>query len=357
MAAGHQTTEIRYSLSSDTFFLTMTPSFHHFGIIGAGAWGTALASSILRAGRDVTLWAHADAVADLINDAQENTLHLPGVKLDPRLKATVDLVDLDDCEAWIIATPAQHVRSIAHDLAHVAGDNTGPVVIAAKGIELKTSALMSEVVAAELPRHPLAVLSGPSFASEVVRGKPAALTLATKYKALGEELAAALTTPTLRLYRTDDVVGAQIGGAVKNVLAVACGIVAGRGLGENARAALVTRGLAEIMRLGTALGGRMETMMGLSGIGDLVLTCSSTQSRNTSLGMALGQGKALADILASRASVTEGVSTAASALALAHKHHVEMPIVAAVDAILNHYADIDQTINGLLARPTKSETV
>ena len=337
--------------------MTTHQIFRHFGVIGAGAWGTALASSILRTGCDVTFWAHAAAVADAINNTHENTLHLPSVKLDPRLRATTELAELAGCDVWIIATPAQRVRAITHDLAHIAEENTGTVVIASKGIELKTSALMSEIVAAQLPRHPLAVLSGPSFAIEVAQGKPAALTLATKYKALGEDLAQALAAPALRLYRTDDVVGAQIGGAVKNVMAVACGIVGGRNMGENARAALVTRGLAEIMRLGKALGGRVETMMGLSGVGDLILTCSSPQSRNTSLGIALGQGKALADILASRSSVTEGVSTAAAAHALAQKHQVEMPIVAAVDAILNHKADIDKTISELLARPQKSETV
>lgn len=337
--------------------MTAHQDSHHFGIIGAGAWGTALASSILCAGKKVTLWAHTASVADAIHGAHENTQHLPGIKLDPQLKATTRLADLALCEAWIVATPAQCVRAIAHDLTHVAGENTAPVLIASKGIELKTSALMSEVVAEVLPRHPLAVLSGPSFATEVAQGKPAALTLATKHIKLGEDLAKALTTPALRLYRTEDVVGAQIGGAVKNVLAVACGIVAGRDMGENARAAILTRGLAEIMRLGIALGGRAETMMGLSGVGDLVLTCSSTQSRNMSLGMALGQGKNLADILAARASVTEGVPTAAAAHTLAQKHYVEMPIVAAVDAILNHNADIDQTIRDLLARPQKAETV
>jgi glycerol-3-phosphate dehydrogenase (NAD(P)+) len=330
-------------------------SFRRFGVIGAGAWGTALASMLLRAGHDVIFWAHADAVSEAINTRHENTPHLPGVKLDERLRATAKLADLAACEAWIIATPAQRLRGIARDLAQIARDNTAPVIIASKGIEQKTSALMSEIVATELPRHPLAVLSGPSFASEVVQGKPAALTLATKYKVLGEDLAAALAASTLRIYRTDDVVGAQIGGAVKNVLAVACGIVAGRQMGENARAALITRGLAEIMRLGLALGARAETMMGLSGVGDVMLTCSSVQSRNTSLGLALGQGQKLADILAARSSVAEGVTTAAAALALARKHSVDMPIVAAVDAIINHGAGIDRAVSELLARPSKSE--
>jgi len=333
----------------------MYQEFRHFGVIGAGAWGTALAVSLLRAGREATLWAHAPDVAKTINASHENSIHLPGVKLDPQLKAVTDLAELAGCSAWVLATPAQHVRSICQQLAQVADDNTAPVIITAKGIEQNTCALLSEIVAAELPRHPLAVLSGPSFAREVIDGKPTALTLATKYKALGEELATALATPSLRLYRTDDVAGAQIGGAIKNVLAVACGIVSGRVFGDNARAAIITRGLAEMMRLGRALGAKPETLTGLSGIGDLVLTCSSDRSRNTSLGIALGQGQALADILATRTSVTEGVTTASAAHALAQKHHVDMPIVAAVDAILNHKADIDRTIAQLLARPLRTE--
>ncbi len=333
----------------------MHENFNHFGVIGAGAWGTALAVSAMRGGRNAVLWAHAPEVAATINKEHENRAHLPGVKLDPKLKAVTSLGEMAHCDAWILATPAQHIRAICHQLAQVAGENTAPIIITSKGIEQKTAALLSEVVTAELPRHPIVILSGPSFASEVVSGKPTALTLATKYKALGEDIADALTTPSLRLYRTDDVVGSQIGGAIKNVLAVACGIVAGRDMGENARAAILTRGLAEMTRLGLALGGKAETLTGLSGVGDLVLTCSSNQSRNTSLGIALGQGKALADILASRASVTEGVTTASAALELAQKHHVDMPIVTAVDAILNKKADIDRTILELLARPSRTE--
>ncbi|MDX2027886.1 MAG: NAD(P)H-dependent glycerol-3-phosphate dehydrogenase [Alphaproteobacteria bacterium] len=334
----------------------MAQSFNHIGVIGCGAWGTALAMALLRGVRQVTLWAHAPEVADSLNAKRENIQYLPGIALDPNLKVTSDLNALAGCEAWLLATPAQHVRAICKQLAKTAPASVAPVILAAKGIEQNTSALLSEVVAAELPKNPVAVLSGPSFAIEVAQGKPAALTLAVKDKALGENLVRSLVTPALRLYGTDDIVGAQIGGAVKNVLAVACGIVAGRKLGENARAAIITRGLAEMMRLGLALGGRSETMMGLSGLGDLVLTCSSAQSRNTSLGMALGEGKTLADILASRSSVTEGVTTAAAAQALAKKHNVDMPIVAAVDAILNRKADIETTIAELLARPLKSET-
>ncbi len=333
----------------------MAQAFNHFGIIGGGAWGTALALALLRAGRDVRLWAFEPAVAESINRQHENKTYLPDIKLDPRLKATNNFADIAACDVWILVTPAQHTRAIAAELVKAAGESKAPVIIAAKGIEQKTSALLSDVVTATMPQHPVAILSGPSFAAEVANGKPAALTLAIKDAGLGEQLLQAMATPTFRLYLTDDVVGAQIGGAVKNVLAVACGVIEGRDMGENARAALITRGMAELVRLGVAMGGRAETLMGLSGMGDLVLTCSSPQSRNMSLGMALGQGKALADILASRASVAEGVTSAAATLALAQKHKVEMPIVAAVDAVLNRKADIDVLIAGLLARPLKTE--
>jgi glycerol-3-phosphate dehydrogenase (NAD(P)+) len=331
------------------------PSFNHFGIVGAGAWGTALAVTLLRGGHDVTLWAHEPETAEAINDYHENKIFLPGIALDPHLHAVTSLSKLVSCDAWILATPAQHIRRTCQELAPFIRNIPAPIIIAAKGLEESTSAFLSTVVAHELFKHSAAVLSGPSFAVEVARGQPAALTLATKEEALGESLANAMATPAFRLYRTNDVIGAQIGGAVKNVLAVACGIVAGRGMGENARAALITRGLAEVVRLGLAMSARMETMMGLSGVGDLVLTCSSTQSRNMSLGFALGQGKTLADILASRTSVTEGVTTAAAAHELAKKRGVDMPIVAAVNAVLNHKADIDQTIGALLARPLKNE--
>ncbi|HEU0118067.1 MAG TPA: NAD(P)H-dependent glycerol-3-phosphate dehydrogenase [Alphaproteobacteria bacterium] len=334
----------------------MAKTYQHFGIIGGGAWGTALALALLRAGRQVTLWAYEKDVAEAINTKHENPTYLKGIKLSPGIEATSKLEDIAKCDAWILVSPAQHLRGICKQLHKVAGKSAAPAIIASKGIENSTSALLSSVVTAELPGHPVAVLSGPSFAIEVAKALPAALTLAVKDKVLGTDLLQAMATPQLRLYLSDDIVGAQIGGAVKNVLAVACGIVTGRHLGDNARAAIITRGLAELMRLGVAMSGRAETLMGLSGLGDLVLTCSSPQSRNMSLGIELGKGKSLEEILASRSSVTEGVTTAAAALALAQKHKIEMPIVAAVDAVLNHKANIETVIAGLLARPLKQET-
>ncbi len=333
----------------------MTTGFQHFGILGAGAWGTALAQTLARAGRDVTLWAHAPALADAMRQLRSNVTYLPGIALDAKIRPTSSLTELQDCNAWLIAVPAQHVRTICHRLVDAAALLPGPVILTSKGIEQNTGALLGDIVALELPQHPVAILSGPSFATEVANGLPAALTLAVKDAALGNALIKSMATPAFRLYLTDDVIGAQIGGAIKNVLAIACGITAGRAMGENARAAIVTRGLAEIIRLGIAAGGRPETLMGLSGVGDLVLTCSSMQSRNMSLGLALGQGKALADILAARSTVAEGVTTAAAALALAQKYGVDMPIITAVNAVLSQNADIDAMITGLLARPLKTE--
>lgn len=332
----------------------MADSFQNMGVVGGGAWGTALAGVLARAGRTTLLWAFEKDVVEAINKKHENAVFLPGVKLDPAIRATNDLADLSRCEALILAAPAQHMRPTIKKLAAALKEKI-PLIVCAKGIEQKTYALMSEVAEEELPGHPLAILSGPSFAREVARGAPTALTLAVGNKALGERLVMATGSSHFRLYLTDDVIGAQMGGALKNVLAVACGIAFARGMGENARAALITRGLAEMTRLGVAMGGRAETMAGLSGLGDLVLTCVSEQSRNTTLGEALGRGEKLEDIVKKRSSVAEGVYTASAAAALAKKHNVEMPITAAVDAILNKGAAIDPTIDALLSRPFRPE--
>ncbi|MGO8920387.1 MAG: NAD(P)H-dependent glycerol-3-phosphate dehydrogenase [Stellaceae bacterium] len=332
-----------------------SPALRRIGIIGGGAWGSALALTAHRAGREVVLWARESEVVAAINRDHVNPLFLPGVALDPAIAATGELGEAArGAEALLLVAPAQHVRALAGALArHVPAGL--PLVICVKGIEEGSGALMTEVVADLLPQAPLAVLSGPTFAGEVARGLPTAVTLASADRALGERLIAALGTRSFRPYLADDLIGAQIGGAVKNVLAIACGIVMGRGLGDNARAALITRGLAEMVRLARAKGGRPETLMGLSGLGDLVLTCAGPQSRNQSLGVALGEGRGLAEILAERRSVAEGVTSAAAAAALAARLGVDMPITAAVDAILHHGAAIDAAIAGLLARPFKSE--
>lgn len=329
---------------------------NHIGVIGGGAWGTALAQSAVRAGQQVTMWALEDEVVQAINTTHENPAYLPGAGLDPALKATGNLADIAVADAVLLVCPAQHLRRVSGEFAAFAHPSV-PLVICAKGIEQNSLDLMSEVLAEAAPGHPVAVLSGPTFAIEVAENRPTALTLAADDTVLGAALVTALGHSRFRPYQSDDVIGAQVGGAVKNVLAIAAGIVAGARLGDNAAAALITRGLAEIMRLGVALGGQRETMMGLSGLGDLVLTCGSTQSRNMSLGFALGEGRSLQDVLGERQSVTEGVYTAAAVAALAARHHVDMPICTAMDRVLNHGASVATEIDNLLSRPFKAEWV
>ncbi|OAN53785.1 NAD(P)H-dependent glycerol-3-phosphate dehydrogenase [Magnetospirillum moscoviense] len=325
------------------------------GIVGAGAWGTALAATIRRAGRNVVLWAHEAEVVAGINATRTNATYLPGIALECGIRATIDLAEIAAQGVVLLVTPAQHLRATARALAPLWRPGT-PAVICAKGIEQGTLAMMTEVVEAELPTAAIAVLSGPTFAIEVARGLPTAVTLACADQVLGKRLVEAVGTPTFRPYLADDLVGAEIGGAVKNVLAIACGIVEGRGMGDNARAALITRGLAELTRLAVAKGGRPETLMGLSGLGDLILTASSTQSRNYSLGFALGEGRSLADILASRRAVTEGVWSAGAVVDLAGRLGIEMPICAGVDSVINRGQDLDQAIAALLNRPFRAET-
>ncbi|HJP22956.1 MAG: NAD(P)H-dependent glycerol-3-phosphate dehydrogenase [Alphaproteobacteria bacterium] len=332
----------------------MTAKLERIGVVGAGAWGTALAANAAQQGRRVVLWAREAAVVTAVNESHRNTMFLPDVALDPGIKASAELAHVCDADAVMLVAPAQFLRPLCRELAAHWRPGT-PALICAKGIEQHSGELMSEVVAVELSGARLAVLSGPTFAAEVAKGLPAAVTLACEDDALGAALVEALGSPHFRPYLSPDIVGAQIGGAVKNVLAIACGIVSGRRLGDNARAALITRGLAEMIRLALAKGASRETLMGLSGLGDLVLTCSSEQSRNMSLGLELGRGARLTDILAERRSVAEGVASAPAVLALAGRLGVEMPIAAAVDAILHHDASVDEAIAGLLSRPFKGE--
>jgi glycerol-3-phosphate dehydrogenase (NAD(P)+) len=324
------------------------------GIIGAGAWGTALALLARRAGNEAVLWAYEPELIEAINARHENPIYLPGIALEPAIRATGDLAEAAQADAIFLVTPAQHLRGLALKLAPHLAPST-PVVICSKGIEQGSGAMMSEVAAACLPSAPLAVLSGPGFAHEIAHDLPTALTLACHDASLGKRLIDAIGNPRFRPYLGDDPVGAEIGGAVKNVIAIACGIVQGKRLGDNGRAALITRGLAEMARLGVRKGAKPETFMGLSGLGDLTLTCNATQSRNFSLGVALGEGRSLQQALAGRRSIAEGVATAASVTALALKLGVEMPISTAVDAVLHRGAKIDATIEALLARPLTSE--
>lgn len=330
-------------------------TFKHAGVIGAGAWGTALAQVCARAGLQVTLQAREDTVIQSIAATRENTLFLPGVALESQITAVADMAALAACDLILAVAPAQHLRSALKALAPHLPVGV-PVVLCAKGVEQGTLKLMSEVAAEVLPVTPLAVLSGPSFAGEVARGLPTAVTLACEDEALGRRIIEAIAIPAFRPYLAADMIGAEAGGAVKNVLAIACGIVEGKGLGRSAHAALITRGFAELTRLAVALGAKAETVAGLCGLGDLVLTCSSPQSRNMSVGLALGQGMTLAEALAGKLSVAEGVASAPAVRDLAARLGVDMPICNAVAAILAGEAQVDAAITGLLSRPLKSET-
>lgn len=324
------------------------------GVIGAGAWGTALAQTYAASGHDVTLWTRQESQAMLMNQTRENALHLPGISLDQRLTITHDLEQTAAAGIILNVTPAQHLRENLRSLAPLF-TAPKPIVICAKGIETISHKLMSEILAEEIPLARPAILTGPNFAADIARGLPSASTLAAD-EATGKLLQDSLVAKNLRLYLTPDLIGAQVAGAIKNVIAIACGICEGLKLGESARAALVTRGLAEIARLTTTLGGERETLMGQCGMGDLMLTCSSMKSRNFSLGTELASGKTLEDILACRTGVTEGVATAKAALLLAKDKGIDMPIVSIINACLYENLSVLQAVTELLNRPSKYES-
>lgn len=321
------------------------------GVVGAGAWGTALAQMLASDGREVLLWALEEGLADAINATRRNAPYLPTADLAPSIRATGDLADMAGCDILLMVTPAQHLGGILGKLNRFPRD----LVLCSKGIEQSSGRMMNDVAQEAAPEAQIAVLSGPTFAHEVAAGLPAAVTLACGGgDAQWERLAPAIARPNFRPYYSDDVAGAEIGGAVKNVLAIACGVVDGLGLGQNARNALITRGFAEMLRFGVALGGKAETLNGLCGLGDLVLTCSSTSSRNFSLGKALGEGMSAAEALADKRTVAEGAHTAPVLRELAAKHGVSMPITEAVNALLEGAAAQD-VVQTLLARPLKAE--
>ncbi|HUI34590.1 MAG TPA: NAD(P)H-dependent glycerol-3-phosphate dehydrogenase [Stellaceae bacterium] len=324
-------------------------------IIGAGAWGTALALTARRAKSDAIIWARDADVVAAVNQRHANPFYLPGIAIDPAIAATTDLAQaIYGADAALLVVPAQFLREVLIALApHL--PPALPFLLCAKGIEIVSLKTMAEVAEELCPGHPLAVLSGPSFAAEVARDLPTAVVIAGRDPALASQFMEALGSARFRPYLSEDPLGVELGGAVKNVLAIACGIVDGRRLGDNARAALITRGLAEMTRLGVAKGARAETFAGLSGLGDLVLTCGGAQSRNHALGLALGQGSTLEAALAGRRSIVEGVATAASLTALAARLEVEMPICAAVEAVLHRGMPINRMIDRLLSRPRRAE--
>lgn len=322
------------------------------GVIGAGAWGTALAQSMASDGSAVTIWAREAELVAEINSAHTNSLFLPSARLSENITATSQLADLAALPVLLVVTPAQHLASVLSALP----DSPRDLVLCSKGIEAGTGRLMADVAAEAAPSAAIAVLSGPTFAHEVAAGLPTAVTLACSGgEAQWARLAPAISRTALRPYYSDDVTGAEIGGAVKNVLAIACGVVDGLGLGQNARAALIARGYAEMLRFGLARGGRAETLAGLCGLGDLVLTCSSTSSRNFSLGKALGEGQSAAQALAGKNSVAEGAHTAPVLADLAAREGVAMPIVDAVCRLLSGDSPARAVVADLLARPLKAE--
>jgi glycerol-3-phosphate dehydrogenase (NAD(P)+) len=323
------------------------------GVIGGGAWGTALAQVAASGGEPVLLWAREPEVVADINERHENRTFLSGVPLKDAIRATSDLADLRACDALLVVTPAQHVRATLAALPPL----RIPLVLCAKGIEERSTSMMHEVAAEEQPHAPIAVLSGPTFAHEVAAGLPAAVTLAVADAEVGARLRDRLARPFFRPYLSEDIAGAEIGGAVKNVLAIACGVVEGRGLGLNARSALISRGFAEMTRFGLARGARAETLAGLSGLGDLVLTCSSTSSRNFSLGVGLGKGRSASELLGDRRTVAEGAYTAPVLRRAAGDAGVEMPIVDAVCDLLAGAAGAAEIVERLLARPLRAEGV
>jgi glycerol-3-phosphate dehydrogenase (NAD(P)+) len=320
------------------------------GVIGSGAWGTALAHVQAESGREVTLWAREEEVCESINTAHENTIYMPGVPLNHNIKMTNSLSDISDCDIILVVTPAQFVRATLESIRSDSMDGKS-IVICSKGIEIETGRMLSDIAKETLPNASIAVLTGPCFAREVALGLPTGVTIACEDKEKAQYLAENLGCRNLRPYVTTDILGAQIGGSVKNVLAIACGAIYGLKLGENARAALLTRGIAEMARLAKAMGAKKETLMGMCGFGDTMLTCSSMQSRNFSLGVMLGEGRTLEDIMGERKSVTEGVHTARALVKLARANAVDMPIAETVYACLCEGVEMKKAVEQLLDRP------
>ena len=321
------------------------------GVVGAGAWGTALATVAAMGGHSVALWMRDAAQAKSIA-AERMSPRLPGIRLHPGIGPTADLGALAAAHTVLLVTPAQTTRDLATALAPVLPGPV-PLILCAKGLERGSNRFLSDVLAELRPGAPVAVLSGPSFAVDVARGLPTAVTLACRDPGLARDLATLLSGPSLRVYHRTDVRGVEIGGAAKNVLAIACGAVLGRGLGESARAALMARGFAELLRFAESHGAERDTLMGLAGLGDVVLTCSSSQSRNFAFGERLGRGVPVAE--ASEGKLAEGALTAPVLVALARERDIDMPVAAAVDAVIAGRATLDQAIDALMQRPLKSE--
>ncbi len=334
----------------------MTTALIKIAVIGGGSWGTALAVTAARAGREVTLWARNAETIAAINTSKQNPKYLPGIEWTEQITATGILKHaISDADALLLVTPAQTTRAMTEEIIPLLKPAT-PIVLCAKGIEQSTGQLLSEVIRSVAPDAVPAVLSGPSFAHDVAKGMPTAVTIAAEDGAVADQLSIALVSNSFRPYATDDLIGVQIGGALKNVLAIACGAAVGYGLGASAQAALTARGFAELTRLGMALNAKRETLTGLSGLGDLVLTCSSIQSRNFAFGLGIGQGRTPEELVAPGQKLAEGAHSAKIAVALAAKHGVDMPIAKTVSQIVAGKIDVAQALSDLMTRPLKRET-
>ena len=326
----------------------------NIAVLGAGAWGTALAIHAARQNNPTVMWSRTAEQAAALQKERENRRYLAGRDFPDGLVVSSDCADLGGSDCLILAVPAQHLRGVLTQVLPQLKKSL-PLILCAKGVEIRSGLLMTEMIRDVAPAHPLCVLSGPSFAGDVAKGLPTAVTLAAEDSVWAAQFIESFASKALRIYDTDDIIGAEIGGAVKNVIAIACGVVEGRGLGDSARAALIARGLSEMMRLGLACGGRAETLVGLSGLGDLTLTCTAHQSRNYAVGFAVGQGESLDAYLASRHSVAEGVPSAQAIITLAHKRGVDLPICQAVFDLLHQAAPLDAVMTDLLNRPQRAE--
>ncbi len=333
----------------------MSSAYSHLGVVGAGAWGTALALLANRAGTRTTVFTRNEYVIQSVTQTRMNAAYLPDAFLDPSISITSNMAELSGCDAVLVSIPAQSLRTVVITISDLVSSQT-PIILATKGIERGSLLLMSEVTQSIMPINPLAVISGPNFAVEAAAGLPTATALATHHPHVAEQVNYMMSGKFFRIYTNDDPIGTQIGGALKNVLAIACGIAIGRGLGENARAALLTRGLVEIGRLARAKGGREETLMGLAGLGDAMLSCSSEKSRNYALGVAIGKGgDAKPATSTGRGTLHEGVATAESAFHLAQKLGVHMPIIHVVHDVLRGNLPVSGAIEKLLERPATGE--
>ena len=334
--------------------MTEKQNFKNISILGAGAWGTALAEVMSRQGHQINLWAKESAVVSSINSSHENEVFLPNVKLSDLIVAFNNIEQITKCDLLLVVSPAQYTRETLVEVSKTLKSET-PIILCSKGIEISTLSLMSQVTEDIFPENPVAILSGPSFAIDVVNNKPTAVTLACKDLEIGRTIAESISLPTFRPYISEDVIGAQIGGATKNVIAIAAGVVEGQKMGDSARAATIARGFSEIKRLAISMGGKEETLAGLSGMGDLLLTCNSKTSRNYSLGIKLGEGQSIEEATNGLSTIAEGMYSAKAITNLAKKNGIDMPITLAVNDLIEKKYSVTEIIDNLLNRPIKKE--